>query len=152
MLRIFKDCRGSSGYSLINICKNLKWLQVPVGFSVQLVPRPPVCQIECFCDVGGCLPESRRRSVVVGIIVDGGKLRLPTGTHIRPGRHQKCHWHCHTGKNSSKIGEFCLKINYFLGFSRVVIRICSQPCSRCIFAEYNFALDKYEGYLASKLA
>ena len=39
---------------------------------------------------------------------------------------------------------------YFLGFSRVVTRICSRPCSRCIFAEYDLALDKYEGYLASK--
>ena len=39
---------------------------------------------------------------------------------------------------------------YFLGFSRVVTWICSRPCSRCIFAEYKLALDKYEGYLASK--
>ena len=37
-----------------------------------------------------------------------------------------------------------------LGFSRVVKRICSCSCSRCILAEYGLALDKYEGYLASK--
>ena len=47
----------------------------------------------------------------------------------------------------------CFKQNediYFLSFSRVVTRICSQPCSRCIFAEYDLALDQNEGYLASK--
>ena len=42
------------------------------------------------------------------------------------------------------------KYYYFLGFSRVVTRICSRPCSRCIFAEYILAPNKYEGYLASK--
>ena len=36
-----------------------------------------------------------------------------------------------------------VKNNYFLGFSKVVTPIC-------IFAEYNLALDKYEGYLAIK--
>ena len=49
--------------------------------------------------------------------------------------------------------DFCVGFyfnTYFLGFSRVVTRICLWPCSRCIFAEYNLALNKYEGYLASK--
>ena len=39
---------------------------------------------------------------------------------------------------------------YFLGFSRVVTGICSQPCSCCKLAEYNLALNKYEGFLTSK--
>ena len=39
---------------------------------------------------------------------------------------------------------------YFIGFSGVVTRICSRPCSWCILAEYNLALNKFEGYLASK--
>ena len=35
---------------------------------------------------------------------------------------------------------------YFLGFSRFVKKICSH----CILADYNLALNKYEGDLASK--
>ena len=39
---------------------------------------------------------------------------------------------------------------YLLGFSRVVTGILSSPGSRCIFAEYTRACNKYEGYLAIK--
>ena len=31
---------------------------------------------------------------------------------------------------------------YFLGFLRVVTRICSWPCLRCIQAEYNLVSNK----------
>ena len=40
--------------------------------------------------------------------------------------------------------------SYFLGFE-LIQRFARRPCSRCIFEEYNLALNKYEGYLASKL-
>ena len=34
------------------------------------------------------------------------------------------------------------RFDFFLGFSRVITGICSRPWSDCIFAEYNFTLNK----------
>ena len=56
------------------------------------------------------------------------------------------------GISYSGLGQNVLKKkeNYFLGFSSVVAGLCYWPWSRCILAEYNLALSKYEGYLVSK--
>ena len=40
---------------------------------------------------------------------------------------------------------------HFLGFARVVTRICSRPCARCILGKYNLLYNIYKlGYVRGK--